>query len=407
MDHQSLFRDSIYRGVLDEWNKWQQLSADKGFETAELPDPSRIPRIIDVMHEVSHGHEEGRHVNATVCYATQRSTDPKTDLIQTFTRPFTLESRTIVKLAPAFDYRTSAFLVEPDSNNRESLLLWGAVHSAGPRFPFFTLDKPSEYSSAPMNALYCRALSPGHLEFTCGVDHIASIKSNGLAPRSASPFFPGALPDHIVKCLEKEPSHVYSSLINSYIQSLMLLFYEASKGHGSTFIIVPDSERESALSMATIDHGFTTAFKMEQLLRDCSKPTTNEHVLSALADRRELANRLGFIARHSFVDGAVLLTSYLEPIAFGAILRPPSDDGMPPLKVVTGPNQSNPGGQPWDVWRAGTRHTSAVKFIRALQRAIGFVVSEDGPVRGFAKESDSKILCWPDCRDSVIRRFAC
>ena len=104
------------------------------------------------------------------------------------------------------------------------------------------------------------------------------------------------------------------------------------------------------------------------------------------------------LAKLSCVDGALILNNNFKPLSFGARLRSNQWNG----KVVLGPNRSFPGGAVFPTANLGTRHNSAIEFIGESDRAIAFVVSQDGPIRGFVKKDKDTILCWPDCRYSMF-----
>ncbi len=67
-----------------------------------------------------------------------------------------------------------------------------------------------------------------------------------------------------------------------------------------------------------------------------------------------------------------------------------------------GPDGFGGGGQIFDLSKYGTRHNSAIDFVAAVPGTIAFVVSQDGPIRGFVLKDQDTILCWPDCTTSMF-----
>jgi hypothetical protein len=108
--------------------------------------------------------------------------------------------------------------------------------------------------------------------------------------------------------------------------------------------------------------------------------------------------RLDAFARLASVDGALLLTADFQLVGFGAKLHAPPWNGT----VFEGLDGVGGGGQPFDFSRLGTRHTSALAYVGAIERSVAFVVSADGPIRGLARKGFGPIHCWPDCRLSML-----
>jgi hypothetical protein len=132
---------------------------------------------------------------------------------------------------------------------------------------------------------------------------------------------------------------------------------------------------------------------IEQLL---SLPKSYEMAIY-LSYNRAIANRLNFLAQLACVDGALLLSDHLEPVAFGATVTARKWPG----NVVVGPDSFGGGGQEFDLSRLGTRHNSAANFIGAFPYCYGFVLSQDGPIRGFIRKDENTLYCWPDCTVSM------
>ena len=138
-----------------------------------------------------------------------------------------------------------------------------------------------------------------------------------------------------------------------------------------------------------------------------NKPTDIGSFSSKLLDdtkvRKLTRTRLDFIAQLASADGALLLTEEFEPIAFGAKLDSPDLNGW---SIVVGPDGFGGGGEHFDLSELGMRHNSAARFLAAHPMTFGFVVSQDGPIRGIAVQDGNEhkciLLVWKDCRVSMF-----
>jgi DNA integrity scanning protein DisA with diadenylate cyclase activity len=114
--------------------------------------------------------------------------------------------------------------------------------------------------------------------------------------------------------------------------------------------------------------------------------------------RRTISERLQLIAQYASIDGALILSDLLDMVSFGTKL---SADTWSE-EVLIGPDGFHSGGEQFEYDRFGTRHKSAIDFVGENEAAIVFVISQDGPIRGFAKRNQETILCWPDCTVSMF-----
>jgi hypothetical protein len=183
-----------------------------------------------------------------------------------------------------------------------------------------------------------------------------------------------------------------------YIRALELLLAEASaRGHGGTIILIPNEKIASSMSFFQSTYSFSGDLGIRYLL---GQAITSMGDPSATFDmvKRLLARRLEALAQLASIDGALLISTAWEVLGFGAKLTAPRWA----KEVLIGSDGFGGGGDTFDRSRLGMRHRSAIDFIAACPAAIGFVISEDGPIRGFAKRDNETILCWPDCRLSMF-----
>jgi hypothetical protein len=111
-----------------------------------------------------------------------------------------------------------------------------------------------------------------------------------------------------------------------------------------------------------------------------------------------MSERIQLIAQYASIDGALILCDLLDMVSFGTKLSADTWSGA----VLVGPDGFNRGGGHFRYDQLGTRHKSAIDFVGENENVIAFVISQDGPIRGFAKRDHETILCWPDCTVSMF-----
>ena len=55
------------------------------------------------------------------------------------------------------------------------------------------------------------------------------------------------------------------------------------------------------------------------------------------------------------------------------------------------------GGEKFNYKTLGTRHSSMIDAVGHYDNCIGYVLSQDGPIRACIKKDNKTLLCWPDC----------
>ncbi len=135
---------------------------------------------------------------------------------------------------------------------------------------------------------------------------------------------------------------------------------------------------------------------MIEEMAKCEQDREEAVFLPDLSQKYE--DRLSALAQLACIDGALILSSTLEVISFGATLMATKWTG----EVKVGQDGLGGGGEIFNNLRLGTRHNSAIDYIGACPGTIGFVVSEDGPIRGLVRGAGQTVLCWPDCRVSTV-----
>jgi hypothetical protein len=113
----------------------------------------------------------------------------------------------------------------------------------------------------------------------------------------------------------------------------------------------------------------------------------------------EIDGTLWFIACLSRVDGLVLMGPDLSVYGFGTVIT--VEDPPTALRAAKD-NQGDPARLvPLSYDQFGTRHRSMMRYCNAHPGSVGFVVSQDGDIRGITKVG-ANLVIWDGVR---LERF--
>jgi DisA bacterial checkpoint controller nucleotide-binding len=395
---------SIIKYIIDSWAADQ---AHPRRDRAQRPLPSfeDVREVIETTFFASLEREEDRPIRFSVVLASPSELDNAShqyhrELSRFVTPvPFTVDS--ITKLAPAFDPAFSSIAVDRDSMTQE-LQCWGIFHY----FP--TVPSSFSISSVPKEGMWFRpdlftvtARNPGSLQISRMNAHIGRFVSGSFIPAAPSPFASRSLGKYLMRSLASTDLWRRHDTLywHHYRDALQVLLAEsAARGHGATVVLLPSGG-------AAVPQDFI--FAKYRLEADEPLMTYFEGVLRAVSSldlggtgyQRLILEHLQRLAQLSTVDGALILTSALELVAFGARLQASPWNGKPLL----GPDGwGNTSGDTFPAQRYGTRHSSAINFAAACKGSIVFVISQDGPIRAFVWSDEGTVLCWPDCTESMF-----
>jgi len=190
-----------------------------------------------------------------------------------------------------------------------------------------------------------------------------------------------------------------------------LLAEIGKRGHGGTVIFCPEAAWPSIkglcqggqrISVGDLSLGevLRTRYEEEASLRKGEGKQIEAFLSGMLGIEKcneHMRSRLSFVAQLAVCDGALFIGEHFRPLAYGVML--PAGDWRG--AVVTGQDGYGRGGEDYDLEQHGMRHRSAAAFVAANRELFGLVISQDGPVRGFAQAEDSSLLVWSDCRTSM------
>ena len=108
---------------------------------------------------------------------------------------------------------------------------------------------------------------------------------------------------------------------------------------------------------------------------------------------RALSEAIEFVSTLSRLDGLVLMSPDLSVRGFGVEIVAPEMKGE--VTICRSPNTTK--GKKANLERFGTRHRSMFRYCAANPGSLGFVLSEDGPVRAILPYGD-RVLMWENIR---------
>lgn len=398
-----MFERILFEQIEDIWRSAQ--GDTSSLEEKIPPELEAIRAVVETSFFGSLRKEEGRPVEFTLVLMSEE------DLVSTkfwqevganqalmkFQQPLPLNVDSIKKIAGAFDKNTTAIAVESlQSESGAQYQIWGALFH-GPSTNL--LNEVNTGSTLQPDFLMVTTASTGSLAISRGGRILGHFESGEFSRAIPSPFTSTAMGKYVTALVDRKRSGdpLY---VRTYLKVLELVLAEASRrGHGGTIIVIPSADVGSLEGHFDRTYSFPGDLGISRLL-DHTLTLSKSDPSSYDMTKRLLMRRLEVLAQLANIDGALIITSEWEVLAFGAKLT------VKPKwtkDVVVGPDAFGGGGKIFKRSKLGTRHNSAIDLIGACQTAIGFVISEDGPIRGLAKRDAETVLCWPDCRVSLSK----
>jgi len=322
-----------------------------------------------------------------------------------------LNEEKIRKLTPALATENSGLAVEVAEDGK--LEVWGVVYwgTLRNRFDYISVGIEGYMTNRP-DAMMVTATGIGNLIISRELGQICRLIRGVFERTSPTPFNPNAMGGCLIEAIKD--GELYCKYNNAYwfefIESLMYLLQQISlKSHGGAVALIRENWLEEVKKQYEDKYNISGKLQIGEALRQRLEYDTQMHnvikenpglatdyMLFNLKVGQSCLERLDMLAQLACVDGALILSSKLEVLTFGAKLKAETWGGK-----VLRMHGNNYGGS-FDTSMYGTRHSSMINFIGACcDKAIGFVISQDGPIRGFVKSNNETILCWPDCRVSM------
>lgn len=389
-----MLEDRIIQRIIEIWELDQAHPLHEKIQTP-LPPFHRLKKVIEIAYLASLEREEGRPIRfALVMVGPAAGSRTKaSEYLFHLKAPLRLSVDSITKLSPALDPAISAMAVGPDGEDGE-LTIWGIFTFSPTAHPFSEIPMwvYGELGYRP-DYFTVYANDAGSLIISRHHSQIGRILNGEFMPATPSPFTVRSLGRFLMESIRDQPLYVtygeaYWRIYRDIIE--MLLSEASSRGHGSIFIFLPPDSLQEKFYIKRFHfvENVGILHLLEQLLQnDLDVPTS-------IAVRKTVAERIKFISQLGVIDGAVILTTELELVCFGAMLIAPGWKGS----IITGPDGfGEGGGDLLDPGVMGTRHNAGIAFAGACEGSIVFVISQDGPVRVFMRAEERTLLYWPDC----------
>jgi hypothetical protein len=390
-----MFEAEVFEEIIQAWEDDQNHS-NRNREERPPPSPDQIRTLVETSFLASLKAEEGEPVTFSVALVSQEDAEEyqshpagRRQIRFSFDSPVSFSAESIRKLSGAFNSQTTVIAAHPTDNDNSGWEMWGALFF-GSRSHLFD-DIPvglGDLILFPPDSLIITANSPGSLLIARGNTVLGSFSEarfKRIHPSPLSSVMQSYLTDVIPDI----------SLQRYYRTALRYILTSVSeRGAGGTIILLPSNEgngnfyEPNHASQDTI--GLTDIFHRIREAEDLTRAALNQKC-------REI---LQFIAQLACVDGALILTNALEVATFGAKLHGHDWIGNGGHVSVPAYGNTVEGGD-FDLRSRGTRHRSTFNFVGSCPGSVGFVISEDGPIRGVVRHTEDTLLCWPDCRTSI------
>lgn len=393
-----MFDKSLIQEIIDAWNS-DQNHPRRGRKQQPTPELSTISKLVEIAFIASLEKEEGRPITLSLSLL-NKDVSQSSRFSMEFKTPFPLNVETITKLAPAIDPEMSSFAVSK-SDTSDDLLLCGVVSFSQPENRFNEIPgQRGNLSSTRPDVFTVATIHPGSLLITRGNSQIGRFVKGNFVAATPSPFAPTAMGSYVFTFIERHELYKKhgDSYWHIYRDSLDFLLSEAAaRSNGASVVLVNEHH------LSTIEKGFIHGYRFSKKygIKELFSEYMNYPRIDIPRDikmRKKMSERIQLIAQYASIDGALILSDLLDIVSFGTKLS--ADTWY--REVLVGPDGFNRGGEHFRYNHLGTRHKSAIDFVGENEDAIVFVISQDGPIRGFAKRDHETILCWPDCTVSMF-----
>lgn len=407
-----MFDVKILERIIQAWAADQD-HPDRNREQKLLPDVSDVRILIETAFLASLKQEEKQPVKFAIALMSKADNPAEEaeheQVILRFRHSLPLNPETIAKLASAFDPRITSLIAAPAGQDKIEYEIWGAMFF-GPTTDRFE-KMPATVSDPDLSrpdVFMVTAITAGSLLITRGNSQIGRFASGEFVPAIPSPFSSKAMGLYIMNMIESdEEFETHNSHYRDLYPDILdrLLSEVSVRGHGGTIIIIPEQKIPQYRNEFTSNYTFEKSLGLDTILSRIpvsslhyETPIDRENQLRILTLNKKYIERINVVAQLACIDGALMLSSRLRVICFGSKLIARQWDH----EVRVGPDAFGGGGDVFNTSRLGTRHNSAINFVGACDGSIAFVISQDGPIRGFVRKDSRTILCWPDCRVSMF-----
>ena len=404
--------------------------------TQFVPSIEVLQEFLQVVFLASLGTEEGGEIRCTFVYIRPGIPDPDPPrrirlhrwTHTRFDKPIPFTVRSIMKAALSADPEISSFSV---GLTGQHLFIYGLFDQQAVYRESMRHERMGRFS--PPGIFQVEIIGLGHIRVTAESGVLGELRHAELAPESLDVLNQGLIQNALSAPRSAFISKVLDSIctqfggrlakeIADYTMSIAarrwtatiqrILFQTKAHAHGASFLFMDRNINEhlniryglsynrvlETLEAAVVSQVLEIYFesKIGDELDDEVNELSTDDYLGATCARgdsddaeRALTNSIAFVSGLSRIDGLVLMMNDLTVLGFGVEARAP-DLSVP---AVVSRKEQRSTGQVMSMDRYGTRHRAILRFCAAHVGTVGFIASEDGPVRAVLA-STQRVTLW-------------
>lgn len=409
--------------------RWHTMTARHEGRVPLLPRPADLRHVLATAFFASFEREEGRNLRFVLCCTPdlEVTRDGFGELVPVMPleTPRPVSVAMLRSLAPAVNSNNAAILIRcPErADDKDSCQIAGVLH-VGANLARARAGRSFYYRPAP-HALIVDVRDAGELHIYQGGMKLAAMKGGRLYDQiaySALEFLPltdilargehalrtrVAVPDH-------EPAHDTSDFHWTALLNTILCIVNGVKEHrhgGTMLLVSPDAaptlpihtkfdihERVNILGNRFVQFLNARHQLAEARWRQKAAAHIEAHATAlsiwenaAFDAEEQLGDAADFVSRLTAVDGALVMTSDLRVLGFGAEIVLDTAVPVTAYEVVGNPDLA----ETWpevDSQSFGMRHRSALRCVSVSNSVAAFVVSQDNSVSFIWKKGRTVLL---------------
>lgn len=390
-------------------NRWDHIVVGQ-YEAPPCPELRELTYILECCYLAASSPEEARYPSYNVIVSPAKTNFSSNSIIGSylFSEPRLLSVAEIRRLAPAVDVKKSAIWI----NYKGTKTAIQGIVDLGTSWHRSRAGFSYHYKT-PKN-LIVQVDRPGRLKIYQGQYHVASLSDGEL-------IVPAGIDVNLF--LHKSIERGLSSLVDEiefpefehpkeyesfWFMALWNVFAAvantiSSSGHGGLIVIAPDHFKSTpellrikyASEAVTLRTAFLKFINSRNRSADFHEkadltgqhppPEFFQHASAVNSALDHLAETIRFVSQLAGCDGAIVLTSELKLLGFGAEIRAEIASGLTISEVSDEMRRIY---RSCDIEQFGMRHRSAIKLASRMPDGCILAISQDGPVTAVWRERD-------------------
>jgi hypothetical protein len=408
--------------------RWHQMAARHEGHVPALPRPADLRHVLATAFFASFEREEGRNLRFVLCCSPDlevtRDGFGEVVPVMTLVAPRPVSVAMLRSLAPAVNANNAAILIRCPTGGEEQRCEVAGVLHVGANLARARNGRSFYYRPAP-HALIVDVRDAGELHIYQGGMKLAAMKAGRLHEQiaySALEFLPIsdilARGEHALRpriaAPGHEPAHETSDFQWTALLNTILCIVNGVKEHehgGTVLLVSPDTAPTLPIHtkfdiherVNILGHRFVQFLNARHQLAEARwRRNAASHIeahataLSMLENaafdaEEQLGDAADLVARLTAVDGALVLTSDLRVLGFGAEIVLDTAIPITAYEVAGNPDLS----ETWpevDSQSFGMRHRSALRCVSVSNGVAAFVVSQDNSVSFIWKQGRRVLL---------------